>query len=188
MHGSSETGLVIDPSGWYELVPSNDDSLWQGDLLTDVGVPIMPPEKGELDSNQIVDQAIEYKDVIVLSQSCDLHLNKLAFALVCPYVTLEKAKAEFPHLKASDERENLRRGQLVGLHPLNQCKLPDHDNDFLVVNFRQAFTVPMEYLLKRVRAEIDRLRLCSPYREHLAQAYARFIMRIGLPVDIPKLP
>jgi len=29
------------------------------------------------------------------------------------------------------------------------------------------------------------LRLLSPYREHLSQAFARFFMRVGLPVDIP---
>jgi hypothetical protein len=31
-----------------------------------------------------------------------------------------------------------------------------------------------------------RLRLCPPYKEHLAQALARFFMRVGLPVGIPK--
>ena len=25
-----------------------------------------------------------------------------------------------------------------------------------------------------------------PYREHLAQAFARFFMRVGLPIDIPE--
>ncbi len=30
-----------------------------------------------------------------------------------------------------------------------------------------------------------RPRLLPPYREHLAQAFARFFMRVGLPVDIP---
>jgi len=29
-----------------------------------------------------------------------------------------------------------------------------------------------------------RLRLCPPYREHLAQAFARFFMRVGLPQDV----
>jgi hypothetical protein len=32
----------------------------------------------------------------------------------------------------------------------------------------------------------NRLRLCPPYREHLAQAFARFFMRVGLPSDIPE--
>jgi hypothetical protein len=27
--------------------------------------------------------------------------------------------------------------------------------------------------------------LLPPYREHLSQAFARFFMRVGLPVDIP---
>jgi hypothetical protein len=30
-----------------------------------------------------------------------------------------------------------------------------------------------------------RLRLLPPYREHLSQSFARFFMRVGLPVDIP---
>ena len=30
------------------------------------------------------------------------------------------------------------------------------------------------------------LTLLSPYKEHLAQAFARFFMRVGLPADIPK--
>ena len=29
------------------------------------------------------------------------------------------------------------------------------------------------------------LRLLPPYGEHLSQAFARFFMRVGLPVDIP---
>jgi hypothetical protein len=30
-----------------------------------------------------------------------------------------------------------------------------------------------------------RLRLLPPYREHLSQSFARFFMRVGLPIDIP---
>jgi hypothetical protein len=29
------------------------------------------------------------------------------------------------------------------------------------------------------------VRLLPPYREHLAQAFARFFIRVGLPVDVP---
>lgn len=29
-----------------------------------------------------------------------------------------------------------------------------------------------------------RLRLCPPYREHLSQAFARYFMRVGLPINI----
>ena len=30
-----------------------------------------------------------------------------------------------------------------------------------------------------------KVRILPPYREHLAQAFARFFMRVGLPVDVP---
>jgi hypothetical protein len=35
------------------------------------------------------------------------------------------------------------------------------------------------------RAEKLHLRLLPPYRKHLSQSFARFIMRVGLPIDIP---
>ena len=49
-----------------------------------------------------------------------------------------------------------------------------------------------EIIVPRVGACADarrlgnRLRLCPPYREHLAQSFARFFMRVGLPIDIPE--
>jgi hypothetical protein len=41
-------------------------------------------------------------------------------------------------------------------------------------------------VVREVAAEQgDGIRLLPPYREHLAQAFARFFMRVALPVDIP---
>jgi len=37
-----------------------------------------------------------------------------------------------------------------------------------------------------VKKRENRLRLLPPDREHLAQAFARFFMRAGLPIDIPE--
>lgn len=52
-----------------------------------------------------------------------------------------------------------------------------------VVDFRQLFTLPKEFLEAFTSAAGQRLRLRSPYREHLAQAFARYFMRVGLPHD-----
>jgi hypothetical protein len=38
---------------------------------------------------------------------------------------------------------------------------------------------------RRRSNRLSGLRLCPPYREHLAQAFARFFMRVGLPIPIP---
>jgi len=42
------------------------------------------------------------------------------------------------------------------------------------------------FIKLHLRKQGNRLRLLPPYREHLAQAFARFFMRVGLPADIPK--
>jgi len=40
-------------------------------------------------------------------------------------------------------------------------------------------------LFGQLRAENgETLRLLSPYKEHLSQSFARFFMRVGLPIDI----
>jgi hypothetical protein len=56
-----------------------------------------------------------------------------------------------------------------------------------LVDFHEVFTIPRKFLEKLLsqRAEA-RVRLLPPYREHLSQAFARFFMRVGLPVPISK--
>ena len=62
---------------------------------------------------------------------------------------------------------------------------PAHGVEVSVVEFQDIFTVPRRYLeaLYAQRGR-DRVRLRSPYREHLSQSFARFFMRVGLPVPI----
>ncbi|MCS6860043.1 MAG: hypothetical protein NZT92_06970 [Abditibacteriales bacterium] len=54
-----------------------------------------------------------------------------------------------------------------------------------VVDFRRVYTLPKAFVRNFAAAQGKRLRPLPPYREHLAQAFARFFMRVGLPVDIP---
>ena len=57
--------------------------------------------------------------------------------------------------------------------------------DFTLVDFSRVFTVDAGLVRELAGSQGPRLRLNPPYREHLAQAFARFFMRVGLPVDIP---
>jgi hypothetical protein len=68
---------------------------------------------------------------------------------------------------------------------LASCELPGFASPIRVVSFRQVFSLPFGYIRALASQQSPRLRLLPPYREHLAQAFARFIMRVGLPVDIP---
>ncbi len=82
-------------------------------------------------------------------------------------------------------KESLRRGYLPGYHLLNKCEIDGFKRDYLIVDFRSVYSVPFDFIVELVKKRGKRLRLLPPYREHLSQAFARFFMRVGLPVDIP---
>ena len=163
---------------WYETVEG--DELLQGDIILSCPL-IIPPSKLE---NKIRVDVIEY-DIIIMSQSCDLINKKLELVLVCPIWPLSKFESKNPSFKSPKMKELLRRGYLPGYHLLNKCEIDRFESELLVVDFRSVYSVPFDFLVKLAQKRHERLRLLPPYREHLSQAFARFFMRVGLPVDIP---
>jgi len=79
----------------------------------------------------------------------------------------------------------LRRGNLTGYHLLNRSDQTGFERDFVVVDFRSVYGVSLAPLKELAKQQSPRLRLLPPYREHLAQGFARFFMRVGLPIDVP---
>ena len=88
-------------------------------------------------------------------------------------------------MSTDDGIENVRKGRLPAYHLLNKCELPDTKREFRVVDFRYTYTLPLEFCKEFAARIPSRIRLLSPYREKLSQAFARFFMRVGLPTDIP---
>ena len=164
---------------WYSVV-ATDEPLAQGDLFE--VCPVLVPQVPWTDEREF-EADIQVYDVVVMSQSCDLQHGKLDLVLVCPVWNLTLFGEENSHYATSKGRETLRRGDAPGYQLLNRCELEGYERDFRVVDFRNVYGVPFGYLTARTDA--PRLRLLPPYREHLAQAFARFFMRVGLPVDIP---
>lgn len=170
-------------SNWYELLKS-DLSLMQGDII--ISCPILIPEKSqELSQNELDAKLIDY-NVVVLSQSCDIQQKKLDFVLVSPIYTLDAFAEKQPAYKSTDLQESLRRGYNPGYHLLDKCEADPFNNNFMIVDFRNVYSIPFEWVIELVAKTPDRIRINSPYREHLSQAFARFFMRVGLPVDIPR--
>ena len=159
---------------WYGL--ADGDDLEQGDLLHEC--PIFRPSS----ANEV--QRLR-ADVVVLSQSCDLTNNKLEIVQVCPVFALEELAATVERFRNKRGREDLRRGHFPGDHLLSRCGVPEHESDFWVCDFRSLFGVHVDVAKSLAAEQSPRVRLLPPYREHLAQAFARFFMRVGLPVDVP---
>ena len=158
---------------WYAAV--SGEHLEQGDFLSECPLVQVRPDG-------TFSQAAA--NVVVLSHSCDLANDKLEVVQVCPFWPLEVLAVHVEYLRSRRGREELRRGNLTGYHLLNRCTLKDLDSDFLVLDYRSLFGIPVRTAQSLAQSQTRR-RLLPPYREHMAQAFARFFMRVGLPVDIP---
>lgn len=164
---------------WYKVVTEKND-LMQGDFITDCPIIIPPSEI----SDDIKVRIINY-DVVIMSQSCDLVQRKVDLVLVCPIWPLSEFEKRSDFFRGRKGKEALRHGNVPGYQLLNKCEINGFDTDFLVVDFRSVYSVPFNFLTELIPKKGNRLRLLPPYREHLSQAFARFFMRVGLPVDIP---
>ncbi len=164
---------------WYAVV-GPEDGLNQGDFI--LSCPILEPVQ-EFDKNKMRANYSEY-DVIIMSQSCDLVKKKLDLVLVCPFWPLTDIEKQNPWFQSKKNKEKLRRGDQPNYHLLNRSSLKEFELDLLVIDFRNVYGVPYQYLEDYVGKTTRRLRLLPPYKEHLSQSFARFFMRVGLPEDI----
>ena len=164
---------------WYTEV--NNDSLDQGDLFEIC--PVFIPNSEGLDGGPL-DFDLVHRDVIVISQSCDLvkGREKLTEVLLC--AVWYRSELTTGYASTAKGLEDARRGNLPGMHVLAPCELSGLEREVRVVDFHRLYTLPLQFLRKRAGDEGRRLRLQPPYREHLSQAFARYFMRVGLPVDI----
>jgi hypothetical protein len=177
----------LDNYQWYKVVEG--DEIQQGDILENCPVFVLPPDV-ELDSPTISDKLYEMpfqaSDVIVMSQTCDMvkGRQRISEVLLCSIWS----KSDFNKgdmMSGNKDWENARKGRFPGFHVLNKCDLEGFKRDYKVVDFRRVYSLPID-LTRRIAVNLgQRICLLPPYREHLSQAFARFFMRVGLPVDIP---
>ncbi len=169
---------------WYIIVEGSD--LRQGDLLD--RCPVLIPSAKLLETSEgneyELDGYIQEFDVIVMSQSCDLEQEKLDLVLVCPHWSLSEFAQQNDYFKSRKGKEELRRGNIPGYHVLRGCDMEGWNMGTRVVDFRNVYSLPYPFLKSLATKREQRLRLLPPYREHLSQAFARFFMRVGLPVPI----
>ena len=172
-------------SDWYELVEGRD--LLQGDILEQCPVFRLPPDLSVPLPND-VDLDVGEQDMVITSQSCDLAEGQkgIEYVALTPLWSLTDVTTEFNYFGSPYIRERCRRGNMPGHHMLAACEHDDWEREVRVVSFREVHSLPIDFLRGFAEQAGKRVRVRSPYREHLAQAYARYYMRVGLPVDIPR--
>ena len=81
--------------------------------------------------------------------------------------------------KKNDHWNQVRRGQIEGLHMLAGFNGIDDNLSSVLVDFRQIYSLPIQFLKKFAGDAGHRKRLKSPYLEHLAQALPGFLCELA---------
>jgi hypothetical protein len=166
-------------SFWVKISGSD---LKQGDFIPECPVPIFT----EIPAERLkVVPKVKIYDLIVITQSCDLVNDKTQFAALCPIYSLENYERINPEFTRKGRWEEVRKGRIEGLYLLSSPTNPENNRQSFVVDFREIYSLPFEFLIKHTAIVENRWRLKSPYLEHFSQAFARFFMRAGLPSNIP---
>ncbi len=174
---------------WYEQIPPGDHSILQGDLVGKCPI-VIPP--GVIAPKERILVDVELFDVVVLTQSCDLENGKAEIVLVCPLYSFQDFCKQLPAQEQSSQKaissrfKRLKDGYEPAHHLLHKTRFSGRE-DFWITDFRSVYGIHFEGLKAHISSGALRIRLLSPYREHLAQAFARFMMRVGLPQNIPDL-
>ena len=171
---------------WYDKVSGDD--VQQGDILENCPVLILPSELSLGPSGtrtEPQDIPFECRDVVVMSQSCDMvkGQERIPEVLLCGVWK----KSDFSPDHSMAKKKNwiyASKGYMPGFHILDKCDLEGFKRDHTVVDFRRVHSLPLDFVRKIAVEAGDRIRLQPPYREHLSQAFARFFMRVGLPDEI----
>lgn len=170
---------------WYRVI--KDFSLEQGDILKSFPVLVQIDDPSE-ESGIGVD-ALTY-NVIVMTQSCDFQKadgkpDEEAIINVCPIFDYKEYIKENPKLGGPDAWGKLRKGHLIQYHLLHRSDIEEVDFEYQIVDLSKIYSAPLSFVQKVARSQGEYVRLMPPYREHLAQSFARRFMRVGLPLDLP---
>lgn len=181
---------------WYQNL-RNEPQIQQGDLI--VGCPVLESPANLTEYGQYTVRATTY-NVIAMTQSCDLVAQqngrrRADNVTVCPYFTFDKYfESRITAAMRADSRvllsaknsriKELAAGKQLGVHILNIE--PDSGiNEHIVIDLRLPYVMKYSLLSQVIRLHNEeRLRLNSPYLEHVSQAFATLYMRVGLPSSI----
>lgn len=187
---------------WYQIVNAYEP-ITQGDIVFDCPLISWQSDKLALEyqnNPEVLKAAIEAIEahVVVLTQACDLENHKVENVILCPHLPVDeyrsiweeemKNKNQNPNQKAwKSHCEDISDGFVWNLTMLNSLKINEHEMKIRIVDFHEIFTVPRKFLESLLsQRNSKRIRLLPPYREHLSQAFARFFMRVGLPIEVDK--
>lgn len=167
-------------SFWDEV---DEPTLRQGDYLLGCFVPVFGPSFAE--NSEIQDVQVNEFDLIIVTQSCDLENKKARLVAMIPISPISEFEKINPAFAKKGRWNEVLKGRVEGLHLLASPIDPANNREALVVDFREIYSLPYDYLVNHATELGLRWRLKSLFLEHFSQTFARFFMRVGLPSTIP---
>lgn len=169
--------------GLYKIV--NEKNIQQGDIIEDCIVYQLQklPEISKGTTKAVY--PAEVHDLIVLTQTCDLvqeNAEQIVLASIVPMSAIGEINKHYATDKGLEE---IRRGYIPSLYMMPACQLENYEREIRIVNFHRTFTLSTSYIDDIVNQNQTRIRLMTPFREQLSQAFARYFMRVGTPQMIP---
>ena len=165
---------------WYELIEDSDE-IAQGDILLHCPVAVL--SNCDIENNKINSEIYDV-DGIIMTQACDIANHKVENVILCAITSVADYSKDRNVKEVKKSLDSIKKGQQNALHIINHYNEEDFQQDYYIVNFKDIFSIPIVLARKVAKNNGRRLRLLPPYREHLSQAFARYFMRVGLPVDI----
>ncbi|MCG3749125.1 hypothetical protein [Amycolatopsis sp. Poz14] len=173
---------------WYGIVRgdtlSSAECLEQGDIIRKFPITRVGEVSVADAGKPSVKAMVTKTDVIVLTQSCDIPKVAQKTILVAEVRSYDKLAAEISEAKSPKWRAKLSQGNIPGLFLLHTFS-GSPEFPWSIASFRDLHVLAKSEVLLASSSAEERLRLKSPYKEHLSQGYARFMMRVGLPVGAP---
>ena len=182
---------------WYDIAVGNEE-LEQGDFIDNCNVLIPTYTPVEIEAAAPPYQQIfeakginEIHDVIIISQSCDLENKKIDFVQLCPMISynefVEGVKTSSPNTNTKAilrVMNDIRIGRMPRYSMLHASDVDGFKKEIQIVDLGTSYSIPRDVMKQMVASQGNRLRLLSPYKEQLAQAFAYFYMRVALPSPI----
>src|SRR5205809_314525 len=124
--------------------PISEAALRQVDHLPSCLVPVFGADLAATGTHEV--SADEY-DLSVVTQSCDLEQWKVRLVAACPIYSLTEFEAVNPAFAKKGRWNDVLKGRVEGLHLLASPTEPANSRDALVVDFREIYSLPFEYLV-----------------------------------------
>lgn len=174
---------------WYEVVEGS--SLEQGDILSRCPVVVSQgdvPTPVDATLPMALPGRVVFFDVVVLSQSCDMAVQpdgrrRVEHVVVCPVWEVPSAGERFSRSIIG----NVLAGRVPTWHALAPSSLPGLERPHLFMELRRILTVPVDWAESVAAQRSPRLRLGSPWKEHMSAAVGNLFSRPALPYPIPPI-